>query len=153
VGPLEILVIECPGDRLKSEIVVALTSAVDSGALRIIDVTFVHKDTLGNVSQYELAELEERELVAYDVVDETRGLLSLGDISKIGARVSPDCSAVLLVVEHTWTHHVHQAVLAANGRIVLHERVPTDVALDALDYYQLSRRQGPDRGATCSDDA
>ena len=44
VGPLEVLVIECPGDRLKGEIMLAPTSAVDSGALRIIDVTFIHKD-------------------------------------------------------------------------------------------------------------
>ena len=52
-------------------------SAVDGGALRIIDVTFLHRDAKGRTS-YELAELEEHELVPYDVVDETRGLLSIG---------------------------------------------------------------------------
>ena len=44
VDALEVLVIECPGERLDGGIMLALTSAVDSGALRIIDVTFVHKD-------------------------------------------------------------------------------------------------------------
>jgi Family of unknown function (DUF6325) len=146
MGPLEVLVIECPGERLKSEVLLALTTAVDSGVLRIVDVTFVRKDARGAVTSYELAELEEHELVAYDFVDETRGLLSVGDIGTIGARVSPDCSAVLMVVEHAWTTQLAQAVQAANARIVMHERVPADVALAALDYNQSSRTLGPSGG-------
>jgi hypothetical protein len=151
MGPLEVLVIECPGDRLKTEILPALTSAVDSGALRIVDVTFLHKDARGSVTRYELAELGEHELVAYDFVDETRGLLSVGDIGTIGERVLPGCSAVLMVVEPAWTRHLEQAVLAASGRIVAHERVPADVALAALDYNQ-SLAQGPEGGESCLDD-
>jgi hypothetical protein len=152
MGPLEVLVIECPGDRLKGEILVALTSAVDSRALRIVDVAFVRKDTGGKVTSYELAELQEHELVAYDFVDETRGLLSVGDIGRISARVSPDCTAVLMVVEHAWTAQLDQAVLAASGRIVVHERVPLEVALAALDYTASSRTAGPEGGRMCLDD-
>jgi hypothetical protein len=151
VGPLEVLVIECPGDKLKSEIILALTSGVDGGSLRIIDVTFVHKDAQGNLSSYELGELEEHELVAYDVVDETRGLLSVGDIAKVGARVSPNSSAVLMVVEHAWTAHLEQAVLAANGRIVVHARVPPDVARAALEHDRASRAWDPGGGQSPPD--
>ena len=144
--------IECPGDKLKSEIILALGSAVDGGRLRIIDVTFVHKDAQGNISCYELAELEEHELVAYDVVDETRGLLSTGDIAKIGASVSPDSSAVLMVVEHAWTTHLEHAVLAASGRIVVHERVPSDVARVALEHARASRACDRRGGQSCLGD-
>jgi hypothetical protein len=151
MGPLEVLVIECPGERLKSEILLALTSAVDSGALRIVDVTFVRKDAHCNVTTYELAELEEHELIDYDFVDETRGLLSVGDIGTIGARVSPGCSAMLMVVEHAWTTQLVQAVAATDGRIVAHERVPADVTLAALEYTESSRRPGPRGGGKCSD--
>jgi len=134
-----VLVIECPGERLRSEIILTLTSAVDGERLRIIDVTFVQKDALGNVNSYELAELDEHELMAYDLVDETRGLLSVRDISTIAARVSPSSTAVLMVVEHAWTTQLEQAVLAADGRIVVHERVPPAVATAALDYERASR--------------
>ena len=113
----------------------ALTSAVDSGTLRIIDVTFIHKDRGGHVSSYELAELEEHELVDYDAVDETRGLLSVDDIARIGERVSDGASAVLMVIEHAWTAGLQRAVHAANGRIVVHERVPPEVAIAALDRF------------------
>jgi hypothetical protein len=152
MSPLEILVIECPGDRLNGDIVQALTSAVDSGALRIVDVTFVRKDARGHVTRYELAELEEQELAAYDIVDETRGLLSVGDIGTIGACVSLDSSALLMVVEHAWTTQLEPVVQAAKGRIVVHERVPDDVASAALDYYQSSRRRDSEGGAVCSGD-
>jgi hypothetical protein len=58
---------------------------------------------------------------------------------------------VLMVVEHAWTVQLAQAVVAANGRIVVHERVASDVALAALDYNASSHRR-PEGGATCSDD-
>jgi hypothetical protein len=151
VGPLEVLVIECPGDRLKSEIIRALTSVVDGGGLRVIDVTFVHKDARGNVSSYELAELDEHELAAYDLVDETRGLLSVRDIARIGAMVSPNSLAILMVVEHAWTSQLEQAVLAVDGRIVVQERVPPDVAMAALDYDRSSRPRDRSGGNSCSD--
>jgi hypothetical protein len=134
MGPLEVLVVECAPDRLKGEIVLALNSAVASGGLRIIDVTFIDKDASGTVTRHEPAELEEHELLAYDVVDETRGLLSRGDVAKIGGRVTPGCSAVLVVVEHVWATLLERAVLAADGRIVVHERVPPEVALAALEH-------------------
>lgn len=139
VGPLQVLVIECPGERLPGEIVLALTSAVDAGTLRIIDVTFIHKDVGGHITSYELAELDEHELIDYDVVDETRGLLSVGDIAAIGERVSTDASAILMVVEHAWTATLERAVEAVNGRIVVHERVPPEVAIAALDHWDRCR--------------
>jgi hypothetical protein len=86
-----------------------------------------------------LRRLEEHELAAYDVVDEARGLLSMGDIAKIGAMVSPNSSAVLMVVEHAWTTHLEQAVLAASGRMVVHERVATEVARAAMEHDRASR--------------
>jgi hypothetical protein len=151
VGPLEVLVIECPGESLKSDIILALTSAVDGGHLRIIDVTFVRKDAQANLSSYELAELEEHELVAYDVVDETRGLLSVGDIAKIGARISPNSSAILMVIEHAWTARLERAVLAADGRIVVHDRVPSDVASAALEHDRSSRPCDREGSQLCFD--
>jgi hypothetical protein len=138
VGPLEVLVIECPGDTLKGEIILALASAVDGGHLRIVDVTFLHKDAQSRISSYELAELNEHELVAYDVVDETRGLLSVRDIAKIGGKISPNSSAILLVIEHAWTTHLEHAALAIKGRIVAHERVPSEVARAALEHDRSS---------------
>lgn len=140
MGPLEVLVIECPGQKVKSEIVTALASAVDSGTLRIIDVTFVHKDATGLVSGYELAEIEEYELAPYDIVDETRGLLSASDVRAIGEQITPDSSAILMVIEHAWTAEFEQTVATAECRIVLRERIPTDIAVAAVDKSETLRK-------------
>jgi hypothetical protein len=140
MGPLEVLVIECPGQKLKGEILSALTSAVDSGTLRIVDVTFVHKDSTGLVSSYELAEIEEYELAPYDIVDETRGLLSASDVHAIGQQITPDSSAILMVIEHAWTARLEQTVAAAECRIVLHERIPTDIAVAAFKKSETLRK-------------
>jgi hypothetical protein len=151
VGPLEVLVIECPGTSLREAVVAALASAVDSGTLRIVDVVFVYKDRTGLLATYELAELDEYDLATYDFVDETRGLLSVEDVSKIGHRISPDSSAILMVIEHAWTTRLEQSVLAAECRIVLHERVPPDVAIAALDTSDRLRQARREELNPCSD--
>ena len=150
MGPLEVLVVECPGETLKGEIVRALTSAVECGALRIVDITFIRKDAGGRVTSYELAELEEYELIHYDMVDETRGLLSVDDITRVGQRISANSSAVLLVIEHSWTGHLHEAIDGSNGRVVLHERIPTDVANAALDHDAAPREDVQGESGSCS---
>ena len=141
-----------PGRQVNAEIIAALTSAVDSGTLRIIDVTFVHKDGAGVVTTYELAELDEHELLAYDFVDETRGLLSADDIRAIGERISDESSAILTVIEHAWTGRIERTVLAADGRIVLHARIPPDVASAALESSETVRQARLARGNPCSAD-
>ena len=52
-----------------------------------------------------------------------------------------------MVVEHAWATQLAQAVLAAKGRIVVHERVPADVALAALDSTSRRGRAVPKEAA------
>src|SRR4051794_38466027 len=102
MGPLDVVAIEFPGTRFKGELIRALTGAVATGALRIIDLTFVSKDASGAVATYELAELEEHEAVLFDNVDMTLGVLSVGDIQRISANLAAGSSAALMVIEHRW---------------------------------------------------
>ena len=136
MGPLEVLVIECHGERLTSTITLALRSAVDSGRLRIIDVRFVYRDLLGAVTNHVLADR------MYDLghlgLDETPNLLAVSDIELIGQRgISLDSSAVVMIVERAGTRLLERAVLAVGARIVAHGRVPPDVAIAALNEPDL----------------
>jgi len=149
-GPLDVVVIEFPGDRFKGEIIPCLTEAVEHGAIRVIDVTFIRKDSAGTVTSYELAELEEHEAVSFDLVDATMGLLSVADIDQIGAWLAPDSSAALLVVDHCWAAELEQAALGAGGRFIEHQRVTPEVAKAALADARTSTfrsgRGGPGEG-------
>jgi hypothetical protein len=139
VGPLEVLAIEFPGKRFKGEVMRTLTSAIEQGAVRIVDVTFLHKDAAGAVTSYELAELCEEDAALFDQVDETLGLLSVVDLEKIGAMLAPDTSAALLVLEYPWAADLDRAVVGANGRVVVRECIPDDVARAALADARATR--------------
>ena len=102
MGPLEVVAIAFPGERFKGEILSTLAAAVEHGALRIVDLTFINKDASGRTTSYELAELEEHEAALFDMVDEIKGLLSVDDIARIGGGLAADSAAALLVVEHAW---------------------------------------------------
>jgi hypothetical protein len=152
VGPLEVVAIEFQGDRFNGEIMASLTAAIESGALRIIDLTFVTKDASGAMASYELAELDEDATAQFDLVDMTLGLLSVTDLERIGAVLAPGSSAALIVVEHQWAAGLERAVLGTNARLVAHKRVPCDVARAALSAagVQEVHLGGP---AACLDDS
>jgi hypothetical protein len=133
MGPLEVVAIEFPGRQFRSEIMDALVAPIEYGAIRIIDLTFLRKDASGAVTSYELAELDEHDAAPFDLVDRTMGLLSVADLECIGAMLSKDSSAALLVLEHTWASDFERALVGANGRLVASERIPDDVARAALD--------------------
>ena len=132
MGPLEVLAIEFPGTRFKSEIMRTLAAAVDHGTIRIVDVTFLSKSSSGAVTSHELAELDEADAALFDLVDETTGLLSVVDLEKVGAMLAPDSSAALIVFEHPWAADLDRAVRDANGRVVVRECIPDEVARAAL---------------------
>jgi hypothetical protein len=141
MGPLEVVAIEFPGRDFKSEIMGALVAPVEHGAIRIVDLTFLSKDASGTITSYELAELDEHDAVPFDLVDRTMGLLSVDDLERIGAGLSIDSVAALLVVEHAWAEDFERAVRRANGRLVLDERIPDAVARAALD--EAKSRESP----------
>ena len=152
MGPLEVIAIAFPGHRFRGEILSTLAAAVEHGALRIIDLTFITKDASGRVTSYELAELEEHEAIPFDVVDEILGLLSVEDIARISAGLAADSSSAVLVVEHAWAADLERAILVANGRLVADERVPAEIAEAALADAGAPRTSRYSGGGLCSDD-
>jgi hypothetical protein len=134
MGPLEVVVLEFPGRQFKNEVMGALAASVEYGEIRILDLTFLSKDASGVVTSYELSELDEQDAAHFDLVDRTMGLLSVGDLERIGDQLATDSSAALIVVEHAWAAALERAVLRAHGRLVVDERIPNDVARAALDH-------------------
>ncbi|HEY1296254.1 MAG TPA: DUF6325 family protein [Chloroflexota bacterium] len=151
VAPLEVVAVEFPGYRFRGEVLAALNAAADCGAIRIIDVTFIRKDAAGVVTRYELMELPEPELAHFDLVDEIRGLLSVGDIARIGADIAVDSSAAVMVLEHVWKADLERAIAAAYGRIALNTRVPDAIAEAALRYECGAPKVHEKEAGSCSD--
>jgi len=124
-GPIELLVIEFPGNQFTGELTPALTELVDSGTIRIIDILFVKKDADGNVSETELSDLTDGVYEAFNpIVDDVAGMLTHDDAVALTEMLAPDSSVGIMLFENAWAKRFADAVVNANGHVILNERIP-----------------------------
>jgi len=133
VGPVELLVIKFPGNKFTGEVAPALAELVDSGLIRVFDILFATKDENGAVTVREMTELDDDEYAAFDpLVEETSGLLTADDVRTLTSKLENNTSAGLLLFENVWATRFRDAVLNANGEVVLNERIPHAVVQELL---------------------
>ena len=133
-GPIEFVVLKFPGNQFSGEIAPALQNLVDSGTVRIIDLLFVIKDEDGNVGVLEVDGLGDAMAAIFEPIAQTEDeLLSQADGERFGELLEPNSSAALLLFENTWAANFVQAVLNANGEVLLNERIPRDVINAVLE--------------------
>jgi hypothetical protein len=124
-APVEVAVVEFPGDRFNVEIVPALAQLVDDGVVTILDLVFVRKDASGATSILEFADLDDDTAAAFEDLDgDVNGLLTEDDCQTVAHAMRPNTSAAILVWENAWARSLRQLVNDAGGRLV---------ALDRLD--------------------
>ncbi|HJY65110.1 MAG TPA: DUF6325 family protein [Streptosporangiaceae bacterium] len=131
IGPVEYLILGFPDNKFTGQIVPELAKLVDSGLVRIIDLTFISKDAVGGVEVIELDVVEE--LAAFAGLDaEVGGILTDEDITYAAQSLEPNSSAALLVWEDTWAGPFAAAVRAANGVILEGARIPREIIEQAV---------------------
>ena len=134
-GPIEYMVVGFPGNKFSGEIAPALAELVESGTVRIIDLTFISKDEDGEVSAFELNDMEPGFQEALRSAGATEGnLLSEDDVRDVAEGLDPNQSAALLVWEDLWAARFTQALRNADGVLLDLQRVPHDVATAAREY-------------------
>jgi hypothetical protein len=133
LGPVELVVIEFPGNQFRGEIAPAMKALVDSHTVRIIDLVFITRDESGVTHSRELTEIESDLMLTWDpLVDDVLGLLSGDDVQRLGQSLSLNSSAALLLFENTWATDFRDAVERAQGRLVLSERIPRAIVEQAV---------------------
>ena len=135
IGPVEYLIVAFPGNEFSGEIAPALAELVESGTIRIIDLTFVVKDGDGNVAAMELSDLKPEIADAFSAFGAAPGdLFNEEDLLAAGEELEPNSSAALLVWEDVWATKFAEALRNANGEILDHDRIPHEVIQAALDF-------------------
>jgi hypothetical protein len=126
LGPVELLVIKFPGNQFTGEIVPALAELVESNTIRIMDLIFARKDADGSLTILEINDLDDEVFNAFgDVVgDELDGFLTEEDVIHLMQVLEANSSAALMLFENVWATRFRDAVLNANGQLVLNERIP-----------------------------
>jgi hypothetical protein len=97
-APVEYMIVAFPGNRFRGEIAPALKELVDSGTIKIIDLTFVGKDEDGSVVTFEVADLDPDVQEALESLGaEVSGLFNEEDLMAAAEELEPNTSAALLV--------------------------------------------------------
>ena len=139
IGPVEYLILGFPGNMFTGQIVPELAKLIDSGLVRIIDLTFIMKDADGAVQVVEYDAVEE--LAAFAGLDaEVGGILTDEDVAYAAEALEPNTSAALLIWEDTWATPFAVAVRNANGVILEGARIPREIIEEAVGA--LNRRPG-----------
>jgi len=135
VGPVDLLIVEFPGNQFKGEIAPALRELVTDGTVRVLDLLFVYKDADGEVGSVELAGLGPDLEPAFADLDGQLGggLLDAEDVAQVGANLAANSSAALIVWENTWAAKFVTAMRHAGAKVVDQARIPAEAVSAALD--------------------
>ena len=133
-GPVDYLVVEFPGNRMKGEALAKLVDLVDAGTIRVLDLVFVRRDVDGSTLAVEIADLDadgELDLAVFEGA--SSGLIGADDVDAAASVIEPGSSAGVLVYENTWAAPLAAAVRRAGGVLVASGRIPMEDVLATLD--------------------
>lgn len=135
IGPVEYMVVAFPGNKFKGEIAPALRELVENGTIRVIDLSFVHKDENGDVVAVELEDEGSEVFQAFHALTADRGgLVNEDDMMHIAEALEPNSSAAILVWEDLWAARFKDAVINAGGVLIDIQRVPYEIVDAAIAY-------------------
>jgi hypothetical protein len=81
----------------------------------------------------ELQELDSEHMNVLDPLQvNPNQMITEQDVDMIAAQLAPNSTAGLLLIENLWAKKTKQAMLDANGRLVMFERIPHEVVEEAL---------------------
>lgn len=133
LGPIEMICLKFPETAIKDDIALALKELVDRKTIRIVDILFVRKGGDGEILVTEMDEMKDIDHSLLDAsISEISGLISEEDIEDIAAQLDRGSFAAIMLFENTWATTFRDAVLSANGQLLLSERIPHSVIEAAM---------------------
>ena len=120
LGPVELVVVQLPGNEVKGDIVPAIKELVELATVRVIDIIFLMKDEYGHVKQLESNELDDSSYSAFDpIIAEIDGLVPQEDIEELANTLENNSTAVVMLCEDAWAIRMQNAILQYAGQIVV----------------------------------
>ena len=133
LGPIDFLALEFPGNKFNGEVLANLLELVQAEVIRIIDLVVVVKDREGNVAVRELKELDPDTIRVMDPLKvEVTSMITRNDVDSIAAGLANNSTAGLMLFENLWAVKTKQAMLDADARVLMFERIPHEVVEENL---------------------
>jgi hypothetical protein len=132
-GPIDLVALEFRDNNFGSEVIAGMTDLVAAETIRILDLVILMKDDQGNVAVQELQELSPADLQLLEPLRaEISGMITVDDIKMVGKKLMANTIAAIMLFENLWAIRLRQDVSDGGGRLVMHERIPTDVVAEAI---------------------
>jgi len=137
-GPIDFVAIEFKGNKFKGEIIPALRDLITNQTIRVIDLVIVMKDEKGLVEIAELKQLSPEIIAVFDPLAwEANEMIKEADAQMVGRDMQNNSTAAVMLFEHLWAVKFKDAVLGADGRLLMQERIPHEVVEEALEDLAL----------------
>lgn len=130
-GPVELLLVSLGTATPTPALLAALTDALETKAVRLIDLVFISRDADGSLRIEEVEDVSDE--YGFGAVElEASGLAGSEDLDELAEQVPPGTSAAVVVFEHSWARNLGTALAAAGGEVISAERIPAPVVNDLL---------------------
>jgi hypothetical protein len=137
-GPIDFVALEFKGNNFKGEIIPALVDLIAKKTIRVIDLVIVLKDKNGKVEIAELQQLTPDIIAVFDPLEkEVNAMIKEADAQMVGKNMENNSTAAVMLFENLWAVKFKEAVLNADGRLLMQERIPNEVVLEALEDLSL----------------
>ena len=138
-GPIDFLALEFKGNKFKGEILKELNSLMAQKIIRVIDMVIIYKDAQGAVTVKEIQQPDVEFLAVFDPTKvATQGMIKKDDIDMIGTNLENNSTAGLLLYENLWATEFKDAVLRAEGTVLMQERIPYQVVDEVIRDLSLA---------------
>jgi hypothetical protein len=144
LGPVDYLVVEFPADQanFSGAMAAELSSLVDRGLVRVLDLLILKKSDDGSVEGFESHDFGDDELGELRALeDELALLLAAEDVESIGAALEPGSVAAVLVYENVWAAPFGAAVRHSGGQLVASGRIPIQSLAAALEVDETTTKE------------
>ena len=135
-GPIDFLALGFETEKLKGEILPELLDLVQKKIVRVIDLVIVQKYEDGSHEALEMQQLAPDLLAVLDPLQvEISGIIQVEDIANVAAAMENGTTAAILLVENLWVIKFGEAVLRADGMVLMHDRIPFEVVNEVMDLF------------------
>jgi hypothetical protein len=132
-GPIDFIALEFKGNKFRGDILPELFELVNKEIIRIIDMVVILKDQDGEVTVLEMKELDPETISIFDPLHvAVTSIITRQDIDALAEQLENNSTAGAMLIENLWAVKTKEAMLAADGRLVMFERIPHDVVVEAL---------------------
>ncbi len=132
-GPIDFIALEFEGNKFKGDILASLLELVEQKIVRVIDLVVIIKDEDGEIMVREMQQLDNEFVSIFDPENVTaHGMITEADIEMVGESLANNTSAAVLLFENLWAVKFKEALIEADGRLLMQERIPHEIVLEAL---------------------